>query len=216
MSRLFQTDRAPVELNREPRMTGTRHLTYVYLVALPIGGALAAGPGGGGTSGGSAGGTGAAGIGSAAVGGGVGRVGGGPPAGLVGGGSPGSNNPAGNGAAGTGDPSLNARGMQITPSRPPSGIENARTTSGYIGEAAGASAKPELGGAAPPPALGQDQPPEARKEVQGISSQPAPPLAGLAVPGPEGSTRTVKARPCGVAAHETDGFTTCIGIPQRR
>jgi hypothetical protein len=29
------------------------------------------------------------------------------------------------------------------------------------------------------------------------------------------STRTVKAAPCGTAARETDGFTTCVGIPDR-
>src|SRR5712691_6397978 len=29
------------------------------------------------------------------------------------------------------------------------------------------------------------------------------------------STRTVKAVPCGVAAHETDGSTTCVGIPDQ-
>jgi len=37
---------------------------------------------------------------------------------------------------------------------------------------------------------------------------------GLNVVGPDGiSTRTVKAVPCSVAARETDGFTTCVGIP---
>jgi hypothetical protein len=30
------------------------------------------------------------------------------------------------------------------------------------------------------------------------------------------STKTVKARPCGTAARETDGTTTCIGIPAER
>ena len=30
------------------------------------------------------------------------------------------------------------------------------------------------------------------------------------------STRTVKAVPCGVAARETDGSTTCVGIPDQR
>jgi hypothetical protein len=30
---------------------------------------------------------------------------------------------------------------------------------------------------------------------------------------PDGSTKTVKAVPCGKAARETDGFTTCVGIP---
>jgi hypothetical protein len=30
---------------------------------------------------------------------------------------------------------------------------------------------------------------------------------------PDGTTKTVKPVPCGTAARETDGFTTCIGIP---
>ena len=39
---------------------------------------------------------------------------------------------------------------------------------------------------------------------------------GLSVPAPDGvSSRTVKAVPCGLAARETDGFTTCVGIPDR-
>jgi hypothetical protein len=37
--------------------------------------------------------------------------------------------------------------------------------------------------------------------------------AGRDVEGPDGSTKTVKAVPCSTAAHETDGTTTCIGIP---
>jgi hypothetical protein len=36
------------------------------------------------------------------------------------------------------------------------------------------------------------------------------------VAGPDGSTKIVPARPCGKAAHETDGTTTCVGIPGRR
>jgi len=36
---------------------------------------------------------------------------------------------------------------------------------------------------------------------------------GLDVAGPDGSTKTVKAAPCSVAARETDGTTTCVGIP---
>ena len=43
---------------------------------------------------------------------------------------------------------------------------------------------------------------------------------GLDVAGPDGSTKTVKAVPCSIAARETDGITTCIGIsdqsPRRR
>ena len=35
---------------------------------------------------------------------------------------------------------------------------------------------------------------------------------GLDVAAPDGSTKSVRPVPCGTAAHETDGFTTCIGI----
>jgi hypothetical protein len=39
---------------------------------------------------------------------------------------------------------------------------------------------------------------------------------GLSIVAPDGvSTRTVKAAPCGAAARETDGFTTCVGITDR-
>jgi hypothetical protein len=36
---------------------------------------------------------------------------------------------------------------------------------------------------------------------------------GRSIAEPDGSTKTVKAVPCGRAARETDGFTTCVGIP---
>ena len=39
---------------------------------------------------------------------------------------------------------------------------------------------------------------------------------GLNVPGPDDSTKTVKAVPCSTAARETDGSTTCVGIPDKR
>ena len=40
---------------------------------------------------------------------------------------------------------------------------------------------------------------------------------GLNVVAPDGvSTRRVKAVPCSTAARETDGSTTCVGIPARR
>jgi hypothetical protein len=38
---------------------------------------------------------------------------------------------------------------------------------------------------------------------------------GRDVVGPDGTTKTVKAAPCSTAARETDGFTTCIGIPDK-
>jgi hypothetical protein len=60
------------------------------------------------------------------------------------------------------------------------------------------------------------------------SAEPPPPYSagplpsvsegpGLNVVGPDGvSTKTVKAVPCGVVARETDGFTTCVGIPDEQ
>jgi hypothetical protein len=39
---------------------------------------------------------------------------------------------------------------------------------------------------------------------------------GLDVAAPDGSTKSVKAVPCGAAAHETDGSTTCVGIEKQR
>ena len=38
---------------------------------------------------------------------------------------------------------------------------------------------------------------------------------GRAIAGPDGSTKIVKAVPCSTAARETDGFTTCVGIPAK-
>jgi hypothetical protein len=38
---------------------------------------------------------------------------------------------------------------------------------------------------------------------------------GRIVVEPGGSTKSVKAAPCSTAAHETDGMTTCIGIPDK-
>jgi hypothetical protein len=37
---------------------------------------------------------------------------------------------------------------------------------------------------------------------------------GRVVAEPDGSTKTVRAAPCSAAAHETDGTTTCVGIPE--
>jgi hypothetical protein len=38
---------------------------------------------------------------------------------------------------------------------------------------------------------------------------------GRTIVEPDGSTKSVKAAPCGTAARETDGITTCIGIPDK-
>ena len=203
-----------------------RSLAFALLIAaLPVGFALAGGSGGRGGAIGA--GVGAAGMGSAGVGGGApaGSVGGGPPAGLVGGGSPNSNNAAGNGAAGTGNPSLNAVGGgpggngTNTP-----GISNARTTGsnigGYGGSTGVAPASNVPGGGTSPEALRGQRPPTngptAPKDVQGVAEEGPISPTGLSKPGPDGvSTVILAARSCGVAAHETDGTTTCIGIPDR-
>jgi hypothetical protein len=198
-------------------------MTAALLALSPTGLVFAQGGGGGGGGGGAGagsagGGTGAAGMGSAAVGGGApaGSVGGGPPAGRVGGGAPGTNDPAGNGAAGTGYPSLNAAGQRaVPPSNPASGLENAPTTGGVIGGNIGV---PAGGGPASPPVTGQTQAdPASPSRFEHVAEQPPSSTVGRAVSGPDGvSTRIVSPRPCGTAAHETDGTTTCVGIPARR
>ena len=199
--------------------TRTLALAWLLAVALPLGGALAAGGGGAGSGSAAGGGTGAAGMGSAAVGGGApaGRVGGGPPAGQVGGGAPGLNDAASNGAAGTGNPSTNSPAVQIGPDNPAAGLENAPTNGGVIGGTTGVPPKSVSEGGSSPPVMGQGQPVGAPGAVQGVAEQPPPSTVGLAKPGPDGvSTRIVKPIPCGVAAHETDGTTTCVGIPTTR
>jgi hypothetical protein len=198
-----------------------RSLVFAVLIAaVPMGFALAGGAGGrGGALGG---GVGAAGTGSAAVGGGApaGAVGGGPPAGLVGGGAPGSSNPAGNGAAGTGNPSKNAGGLPSNGTNASPGITKATTTGGFIGSGTGVPSAPKPTGGISPTAL-----PKQPASGQGPTSPTAFPRVaeeapfsptGLSRPGPDGvSTVIVAAQPCGAAAHETDGTTTCIGIPDR-
>jgi hypothetical protein len=191
----------------------------MMVAGLPLGYAFAGGSGGGGHGGGGlGGGVGAAGMGSAAVGGGApaGRVGGGPAAGAVGGGAPGSSRPAGNGAAGTGNPALNATGGGSGVNAPATG-PTTTTTGEFIGGEGGqttgaAPARNLPGGGLPPGAINQESP---------TAAQPTPPqqiqgAANTQAQADDVLLRPVPARPCGVAAHETDGTTTCIGIPERR
>jgi hypothetical protein len=204
-----------------------RSLAVALLIAaLPLGFASAAGRGGGGAaSGGLGGGVGAAGMGSAAVGAGAptGAVGGG--AARVGGGSPGSSDPAGNGSAGTGNPGTNARGAVGNEFKASPGVTNATTTSGAIGGYGGvttgvAPASDSRGGVSPT-ALKQegqsDANPTVPESLRGTAEEQVRlSTTGLSQEGPDGvSTVTVDARPCHVAAHETDGTTTCVGIPKR-
>jgi hypothetical protein len=203
-------------------MINPRTLALALLIAaLPVGFAVAAGRGGGRALGG---GVGAEGMGSAAVGGGApgGQVGGGPPAGAVGGGSPNSSNPGGNGSAGTGNPSLNAAGGSAagTDTNAP-GIPGARTNIGGYGDSTGAPPASALPGGTSPEASSSQRSPTndstAARDLQGLAEVGPFSPTGLARPGPDGvSTVIVAARACGVAAHETDGTTTCIGIPASR
>jgi hypothetical protein len=136
----------------------------------------------------------------------------------VGGGSPGSSNPAGNGAAGTGYPGLNATGggsgINTPETRP-----TATSTGGVLGSegsqtTGAAPARNPPDGGLPPGALNQEgptaTPPALANQIQGGAANTQADDVPL---------RPVPARPCGVAAHETDGTTTCIGIydrPHRR
>lgn len=53
-------------------------------------------------------------------------------------------------------------------------------------------------------------PPYSKAELPQVNIGP-----GLNVVAPDGSTKTVKAVPCSTAARETDGTTTCVGIPDK-
>jgi hypothetical protein len=70
---------------------------------------------------------------------------------------------------------------------------------------------------ASPPIAAQSSPPIVPDGVQGISGEQSGSRTGLAKPADDGvSTKIVPARPCGTAAKETDGTTTCVGIPDKR
>jgi hypothetical protein len=71
----------------------------------------------------------------------------------------------------------------------------------------------EPAAAPPPPITGQSSPlsPAAAQESAG---QAPGSTVGLSRTAPDGSTKIVPARPCSAAARETDGTTTCVGIPR--
>jgi hypothetical protein len=66
-----------------------------------------------------------------------------------------------------------------------------------------------------PPAMGTPVNPNMVPE-QGGPLHPAAPTGRDIVASDGVSTETVRAVPCGTAARETDGTTTCIGIPSAR
>jgi hypothetical protein len=81
-----------------------------------------------------------------------------------------------------------------------------------IGNASSINSGPG-GTTAAPPLVAQSSPP-APEAVQGFAEREQISPTGRAVPGPDGvSTRIVAARPCSRSARETDGVTTCVGIP---
>ena len=183
------------------------NLTIALFVALlPMSVALAGGRGGGPQGGVGSSLRGSSGFG-AAVGGGApaGAVGGGPPAGLIGGGmAPTNTNPvSGSGAGGALSPTIGQAPGAYT------GVPAAS-------DIPGGGPPPGSTGGASPSATGQAQPTDASKLVEGVAEEPPSSGTGFAVLAADGvSTRIVAARPCGVAAHETDGTTTCVGISKR-
>lgn len=168
-------------------------------------GAGAAGPGGG------RGGVGTSAIsGGNAVGGGApaGAVGGGAPAGAVGGGAP--TNSAMTPAAPGSDPTSNA-------AVPNSGAANPSSAGGVVGAPTGTGTSGAFGQGGAPPVMGQAQPTTVPPEVRGAADFTPLTTTGLATTAADGvSTKVVPARPCSTAARETDGTTTCVGIPNRR
>jgi hypothetical protein len=188
----------PVLPLREDMMTAcqTRNLTISLLVALlPMNVALAGGRGGGPQGAvGSSPLSGASGYG-AAVGGGApaGAVGGGPPAGLIGGGvAPTNTNPTSSSGATTEGPAVG----------------------GVPGASTGVSSAPNAPGGGLPPSLLSKTGNSGSAETERPQGAVAPKSVegGAATSQDAVSTQIVAPRPCGVAAHETDGFTTCIGI----
>jgi hypothetical protein len=76
-----------------------------------------------------------------------------------------------------------------------------------------AASTPAPGQPAPKGYTGAYGPPGPSKPY---STGPLPALdtgTGRVIVESDGSTKTVKAVPCGTVARETDGFTTCVGIP---
>jgi hypothetical protein len=179
-------------------------LAVMLTMALPIEFAVAAGGGAGGGRGG---------IGAPAgapVGGGApaGPVGGGAPAGAVGGGAP---------NVVTGAPISTSVGVGTTGT-------SESTVGGGVGGSPGVENKPSpnQGGASPGATVGSNNPtnPQSSSSTNRPTTHIAPDqsfsLTGRSETAPDGvTTRIVAASPCSTAAHETDGTTTCVGIPSR-
>ena len=127
---------------------------------------------------------------------------------------------AGGGSGGQGGMGTSA-GSDAPAAFSPSAV-NSSTTGGVIDNSTGVrppgTINSDLGGAKPsPPASGLAQTPMPPAEVRGVAEQAPSSTTGLSRPAEDGiSTKTVPARPCSTAAKETDGTTTCVGIPVRK
>jgi hypothetical protein len=140
----------------------------------------------------------------------AGAVGGVAPSGAVGGGTP--TNSAATKAAAPQAASLSvASPNTATPTSPNA---NPPTSGGVMGGYTGtqpADAKVS------PPITAQSSPPIVPDGVQGFAAEQPGSRTGLAKPADDGvSTKIIPARPCITAAKETDGTTTCVGIPDKR
>jgi hypothetical protein len=128
----------------------------------------------------------------------------------VGGGAPTNNATTNSSAPQTTSPS-GASPNTATPTAP---AGNPTTSGGVIGGYTGA---PPAGAGVPPPINAQSTPPIVPDGVQGFAAEQPGSRTGLAKPADDGvSTKIVPARPCSTAAKETDGTTTCVGIPDKR
>jgi hypothetical protein len=137
-------------------------------------------------------------------------------------------------AAVGGNAAPNVNAVMPSGAPPNAGIADDSTGQGNVYGVIPAARGPAAGGAAPnenaesgdttaaignspsPPAIGQSTP-VAPVAVQGIAENQTISRSGRSTVADDGiSTKIVPAKPCTSAARETDGTTSCVGIPSRR
>jgi hypothetical protein len=193
------------------------HLSLIAVAAVLAVSSLAfaqgGGGGGGGAGGGAGAGSGAGSAGSSGSQGGVGTSAGSAGSGATTSGGVRTNNPiaGGDNSAGvrTNNP-VAAPGPSVSDSPP----ANAPTTGGVIGGYTGTGNVGSGTVPSSPPITGQGEAPVVPPGARGVAEQAPGSNTGRTETAADGvSTRVVPAKPCGVAAQETDGTTTCIGLP---
>jgi hypothetical protein len=151
-------------------------------------------------------------------------------------GNTGLNNASGFNALGAvgGNAAPNVNAVMLSGAPPNAGIADEITGQGNVYGVIPAARGPAAGGPAPngnaesadttaaignspsPPAIGQSTP-VAPVAVQGIAENQTFSRSGRSTVADDGvSTKIVPAKPCSSAARETDGTTSCVGIPSRR